>query len=138
MYTLKTRETDVSVAAFISALDSPKKRVEAEMLLEIFNEATQMEAKMWGPSIIGYGRYHYRYASGHEGDAMLVGFSPRKAKMSLYLSMEPEMRAVYLERLGKHSAGKGCIYVNRLSDINRAVLIEMIQESIVFLTKKYG
>src|SRR4051794_15860179 len=86
MYELKTKETDSSVMEFIENVESPKKREEAYKLLDIFTETTGYEAKMWGPSIIGFGAYHYKYESGHQGDAPLVGFSPRKAKTSLYFA----------------------------------------------------
>ena len=88
MYEVKTKETDANVIEFIEAVESPKKREDAYRLLDIFTETTGFEAKMWGPSIIGFGSYHYVYQSGHEGDAPLVGFSPRKAKISLYFAPE--------------------------------------------------
>ena len=86
MYEVKTKETDASVIEFIEAVESPKKREDAYRFLDIFTETTGFDAKMWGPSIIGFGSYHYVYKSGHEGDAPLVGFSPRKAKISLYFA----------------------------------------------------
>ena len=92
MYEQKTKETDNSVVEFIEQVDSPKKREDAYRLLDIFEETSGFPAKMWGPSIIGYGSYHYRYASGHEGDAPLVGFSPRKAKISLYFAPGDDKR----------------------------------------------
>lgn len=137
MYEIKTRETDQDVRQFIETIDNEKKRSDAIKLLEIFTETTGLHAKMWGSSLIGFGSYHYRYASGHEGDAMITGFSPRKANFSLYLSTSQEDRTSYLTRLGKHRAGKGCVYINRLADINEDVLREMIQCNLDYIRAMY-
>ncbi|MGX6443547.1 DUF1801 domain-containing protein [Neobacillus sp. K501] len=127
MYEPKMKETDNSVVEFIESVENEKKKADAYQLLEIFEEVTGYDAKMWGPSIIGFGSYHYKYASGHEGDAPLVGFSPRKAKISLYLTYESEEREKLLERFGKHTKGKACIYVNKLTDIDTSVLKDLIK-----------
>lgn len=137
MYELKTKETDNSVIEFIELVDNPKKREDAYRLLDIFTETTGFEAKMWGPSIIGFGAYHYKYATGHEGDAPLVGFSPRKAKISLYFAPGEKKREELLKVFGKHTTGKGCVYINKVADINEDILKEMINESITFLTEMY-
>lgn len=137
MYELKTKETDNSVIEFIEAVDNPKKREDAYKLLDIFVEVSGFEPKMWGPSIIGFGSYHYKYASGHEGDAALVGFSPRKAKISLYLMQDTEKRAEILKRFGKHTVGKGCIYINKLADVDVNVLGELIEASIQYLREQF-
>ncbi|MFA9555696.1 DUF1801 domain-containing protein [Evansella sp. AB-rgal1] len=137
MYVLKTKETDNSVIEFIESVDSAKKREDAYKLLDIFTETSGYEAKMWGPSIIGFGTYHYKYASGHEGDAPLVGFSPRKAKISLYFATGDTKREELLKRFGKHTSGKACVYINKVTDINEAVLRELIQQSIEFLQEMY-
>ncbi|WP_153465578.1 DUF1801 domain-containing protein [Sediminibacillus terrae] len=137
MYELKTKENEHSVIAFIEAVDHPKKREDAYQLLDIFTETTGYQAKMWGASIIGFGSYHYKYASGHEGDAPLVGFSPRKARISLYMATGDPNREKLLPELGKHMAGKGCIYINKLADINPAVLKKMIIQSVTFLQEAY-
>ncbi|AWP25797.1 hypothetical protein PVOR_29709 [Paenibacillus vortex V453] len=137
MYEQKTKETDNSVVEFIEQVDSPKKREDAYRLLDIFEETSGFPAKMWGPSIIGYGSYHYRYASGHEGDAPLVGFSPRKAKISLYFAPGDDKREELLKNFGKHTAGKGCVYINKIADIDVEVLKQLIRESIVFLNETY-
>ncbi|CAN7237210.1 DUF1801 domain-containing protein [Brevundimonas sp. LjRoot202] len=121
----KTRPTAVSVADFIAAVEDPKRRADAEAACTLLAGATGEPPVMWGPSIVGFGAYHYRYASGHEGDAPLVGFSPRKANLVFYLSGCDEGRGDLLARLGKHKAGKGCVYVNRLSDVDPAVLKDM-------------
>jgi hypothetical protein len=127
MYEPKLKETDNSVIEFIEGVENEKKKADAYQLLRIFEEVTGFEAKMWGPSIIGFGSYHYKYASGHEGDAPLVGFSPRKAKISLYLSYESEERERLLESFGKHTKSKACIYVNKLADIDTNVLKDLIK-----------
>ncbi|WP_273834390.1 DUF1801 domain-containing protein [Guptibacillus sedimenti] len=137
MYELKTKETDNSVIEFIESVDHPKKREDGYRLLDLFTETTGYEAKMWGPSIIGFGSYHYKYATGHEGDAPLVGFSPRKGKISLYLAQGEPERENALERLGKHKTGKACVYVNKLDDIDLDVLKEMIRQSVDYLKELY-
>ncbi|SFA85490.1 MULTISPECIES: DUF1801 domain-containing protein [unclassified Bacillus (in: firmicutes)] len=137
MYELKTKETDSSVIEFIESVDNPKKREDAYKLLDIFTEVTGFEAKMWGPSIIGFGSYHYKYASGHEGDAPLVGFSPRKAKISLYFAPGEPKREELLQQFGKYTTGKACVYINKIADIDVEVLKELILQSIKFLKETY-
>ncbi|MBP2239519.1 hypothetical protein J2Z40_000072 [Cytobacillus eiseniae] len=137
MYELKTKETDNSVIEFIEAVDNLKKREDAYKLLDIFTETTGYEAKMWGPSIIGFGSYHYKYESGHEGDAPLVGYSPRKAKISLYFAPGETKREQLLQSFGKHTTGKACVYINKLADVDINVLKELIIESIKFLRESY-
>ncbi|MCI3028282.1 DUF1801 domain-containing protein [Desemzia sp. C1] len=127
----KMKENDNSVIDFIESVESEKKKADAYQLLDIFEEVTGYKAKMWGPSIIGFGSYHYyKYASGHEGDAPLAGFSPRKAKISLYLAYESEEIEKMLENFGKHTTGKACIYVNKLADIDTQVLKKLIEQSV--------
>ncbi|MCR2821047.1 DUF1801 domain-containing protein [Lederbergia panacisoli] len=137
MYELKTKENESSVIEFIEHVDNPKKREDAYELLDIFTETTGYKAKMWGPSIIGFGSYHYKYESGHEGDAPLVGFSPRKAKISLYFATGDSERDALLKDFGKHTAGKACVYINKIADINIDVLIKLIKQSVIFLREKY-
>jgi hypothetical protein len=137
MYELKTKENDNSVLEFIESVDSPKKKEDAYRLLDIFTETTGYPAKMWGPSIIGFGSYHYQYASGHEGDAPLVGFSPRKAKISLYFATGDTKREGLLKRFGKHTTGKACVYINKVDDIDEDVLKDLIKQSITFLQETY-
>ena len=136
-YEAKTKVTEISVADFIAAVENPKRRADAETLCALFEEVSGEPPKMWGPSIIGFGRYHYRYDSGHEGDASLVGFSPRKANLVLYMAAEEPTRADMLARLGKHRSGKGCIYLNRLSDVDESVLREMARVSVDTLKARY-
>ena len=125
----KTRPTQVSVEDFIAGVEPASKRADAPVLDALFRKVTGEAPRMWGPSIIGYGQYHYRYESGHEGDMCRAGFSPRKAKHSLYIlgcgGEDEEMEAL-LARLGKHSRGAGCLYVNKLADIDLGVLEQMI------------
>ncbi|CEG23463.1 hypothetical protein BN1080_02441 [Planococcus massiliensis] len=137
MYEPKTKETDDSVIEFIEAVENPKKRQDAYRLLEIFEETSGYPAKMWGPSIVGFGSYHYVYATGHEGDAPLVGFSPRKAKTALYFATGDDERSKLLEKFGKHTSGKSCVYINKTEDIDVSVLKELIVQSIAFLQKLY-
>lgn len=137
MYELKTKETDHSVIEFIERVENPKKKADAYRLLDLFTEITGFEAKMWGPSIIGFGSYHYKYESGHEGDAPLVGFSPRKAKISLYFTTGDTEREELLQRFGKHTAGAACVYINKVADIDEEVLKELILSSIKFLLETY-
>ncbi|WP_407271299.1 DUF1801 domain-containing protein [Radiobacillus sp. PE A8.2] len=137
MYEQKTKENDASVIEFIETVDSPKKREDAYKLLDIFTETTGYPAKMWGTSMIGFGSYHYKYDSGHEGDAMLVGFSPRKAKISLYFATGDDKRGELLEKFGKHTTGKACVYINKVADIDVEVLKALINQSVAFLQKTY-
>ena len=136
-YELKTKETESSVIEFIESVESPKKREDAYRLLEIFTETTGYEAKMWGPSIIGFGSYHYKYPTGHEGDFMLVGFSPRKAKISLYFATGDSKREELLRKFGKHTTGKACVYINKVADIDVEVLKDLIRQSVTFLQAAY-
>ncbi|WP_337101475.1 DUF1801 domain-containing protein [Paenibacillus sp. YIM B09110] len=137
MYEPKTKETDHSVIEFIEQIENMKKREDAYRLLDIFTETTGFEAKMWGPSIIGFGSYHYKYATGHEGDAPLAGFSPRKAKISLYFEPGDTGREELLARLGKHTSAKSCVYVNKLADIDVEVLKLLIKQSMTITQEMY-
>ena len=139
MAELKTKQTNADVHEFINSFaDTEQKRADRFELLKLMQDFTGYEPKMWGSSIIGFGRYHYKSdKSRQEGDWMLVGFSPRKAAISLYvLNMGQE--SAFLNDLGKFKAGVGCIYIKKLSDINQDVLKNLIQETIHFLQSKYG
>ena len=125
----KTKPTEVPAEAFIEAVEHPGKRADAKVLDALFRKVTGEAPRMWGPTIVGYGSYRYKYDSGHEGEICRAGFSPRKAKHSLYLlgcGGEDEKMEALLARLGKHSRGVGCLYVNKLADIDLGVLEEMI------------
>lgn len=134
----KTTETNESIVDFINAfVEDETKKKDAFELVKIMQEVSHFEPKMWGSSIIGFGSYHYKYASGHEGDAPLVAFSPRKAAISLYVYTAPEDRDELLAKLGKHKSSKGCIYVKKLSDIDVDVLKNIIALSLENLKKLY-
>lgn len=137
MYKPKTTETDATVSGYIESIDHPKKRQDAYKLVELFEQTSGYPPKMWGPSIIGFGSYHYVYKTGHEGDAPLVGFSPRKAKISLYFATGDEQRGLLLEKLGKHTSGKSCVYIHQTDDVDLEVLQQLIRQSIDFLQKLY-
>jgi len=136
-YEQKTKEHDGSVVEFIETVDHTKKKEDAYKLLDLFTETSGYEAKMWGPSMIGFGSYHYKYPTGHEGDAFLVGFSPRKAKISLYFATGDSKRDELLKDFGKHTTGKACVYINKLDDVDIDVLKELITQSIHFLQDMY-
>jgi len=133
----KTRPAAVSVEDFIASIDDPRRREDAAAVVALLTRATDHPPTMWGASIIGFGSYHYRYDSGHEGDAPLVGFAPRKANLVFYMAADDEARADFLSRLGKHKSGKGCIYVNRLADVDPDVLSEMALASMQTLQARY-
>lgn len=122
----KTFETAKCVATFIKALKDETKRSDSLRIIELMSDQTGFEPKMWGPSIIGFGSYHYKYESGREGDMPLVGFSPRAAAIVLYLSGNLEKREEMLQSLGKHKTGKGCVYIKKIEDIDISVLKKMI------------
>lgn len=124
----KTRPTTVSPAAFVAAVDHPVRRADAERLLAMMERVTGEPATMWGPSIIGFGAYHYRYASGHEGDMCRVGFSPRSANLVLYVGGFPGYDAL-LDRLGKHKRSTACLYLSKLADVDEAVLEQIVRRS---------
>ena len=137
MYEPKTKENESNVIEFIEKVENPKKRQDSYKLLDIFTETTGFQAKMWGPSIIGFGSYHYRYASGHEGDAPLVGFSPRKVKISLYFQIDDTKKEELLKDFGKYTAAKACVYITKVEDISVDVLKELINQSVIFLKETY-
>lgn len=135
----KTKETNENVRAFINAFaDTEQKKEDSFALIKLMQNITGFEPKMWGPSIIGFGTYHYKYDSGHEGDAPLIGFSPRKTAFSLYVYSGLEEHEYLLQNLGKFKMGKACMYVKKLSDINLPELEIIIKETINFLTLKYA
>jgi len=125
----KTTETDISVTDFVNALKDETKRKDSFRLIELIKDITKLEPKMWGKSIIGFGSYHYKYESGHEGDSPFVGFSPRAAALTLYIPAF-EIREPFLEKLGKHKTSKGCVYIAKLEDIDLTVLEQMIRKHI--------
>ena len=122
----RTRPTDADVDAFLAAVEKPARRADGRTLRAMMERVTGAPATMWGPTIVGFGAYHYRYASGHEGDACRVGFSPRAANLVLYVGGFPQYEAL-LARLGKHRRSKACLYWNRLADVDLAVLAEIVR-----------
>lgn len=135
----KTVETDQNVYDFIhSFAETEQKQKDSLSLIKLMENVSGFEAKMWGPSIVGFGNYHYKYDSGHEGIAPLIGFSPRKAAISLYVFTGLEEHKDLLNGLGKFKMGKACIYVNKLTDIDLLKLEFLMRESIQYLQKKYG
>jgi len=133
----KTTETDVNVTEFSNNVENEVKRKDSFRLIKIFKSITGYEPKMWGPSMIGFGRYHYKYASGHEGNAPLAAFSPRKDSLVLYMAIEFEKREDLLSQLGKHKSSKSCVYAKKLDDIDIAVLEKIIKNSMSYITKLY-
>lgn len=134
----KTTHTGVNVADFVNSyVDNEQKKTDSFRLIELMQKWTDSEPKMWGPSIIGFGNYHYKYASGHEGDAPVIGFSPRKAAFSLYVYSDTEKSKVLLPNLGKFKMSKACIYVKKLSDIDVAILQELCMESIKYISEHH-
>ena len=132
----KTTETEVSVSDFIASfVDSDQKKTDSFKLMELMQEWSGYDAKLWGPTIIGFGTHHYKYASGHEGYMPLIAFSPRKAAFSLYVYSDNEGSKSLLGELGKFKMGKACIYVNKLSDINLSTLEKLCKGTIAYLQK---
>lgn len=134
----QTRETGASVAAFIKGINNETRRADAAALVKLMSRITGVKPKMWGPSIVGFGKYHYQYDSGREGEMLRVGFSPRKSNLALYLIAKPDDYADRLSHLGKHKTGGSCLYVNKLSDVDLKVLEEMIRRSWQAAREKYG
>jgi hypothetical protein len=135
--TNKTTETNNSVDDFLNAVADETKRKDSFELVKLMKQHTGFEAKMWGPAIVGFGSYHYKYASGREGDAPLVGFSPRAKEISLYFAQEFTEKEKLLQHFGKHRTGAGCVYIKKLQDINIEVLAKLIRASVSYLQEKY-
>jgi hypothetical protein len=133
----KTKPTVQKVSEFIAGIEDKQKRADCRELMKLMSGITGNRAKMWGASIVGYGKYHYKYESGREGDFFLTGFSPRKQALSLYIvsgfSLNPEL----MEKLGKYKTGKSCLYVKKLDDLDREVLAQLVEESVAYIRKKY-
>jgi len=136
-YQAKTTETADSVAAFIKKIPDAQRQQDALALVDIMEKQSGFPAKMWGPAIIGFGSYHYVYESGHEGDAPLVGFSPRKNEFALYLSSSFDKREELLQQFGKHKTAKACVYIKKIEDIKVDVLKKMISASVKHIKAKY-
>jgi Domain of unknown function (DU1801) len=135
----KTTATEINVMDFIvSYVDSEQKRTDSLHLLELLRAWSGFEPQMWGPTIIGFGSYHYKYASGHEGDAAIIGFSPRKAEFSLYVLAEGDDNQYLLDKLGKFKMGKACIYFKKLADLDLEILQLLCKSTIRYVHAQYG
>jgi hypothetical protein len=130
MAKLKTHRTNASVSAFLKGVADESRRKDCQTLVRIMKHAVGAEPKMWGPSIVGFGHYHYKYASGRENDWFLVGFSPRKQDLTVYIMTGFDRHDAILSRLGKYKTSKSCLYIKRLADVDVAVLQELITASV--------
>jgi hypothetical protein len=137
MSELKTKPNDADVLAFLDQIEDEAKKADSLAILKMMQEATDEPAKMWGNSIIGFGQYHYKYASGREGDWFLTGFSPRKQQFSLYIMAGFDQYDDLLSQLGKYKTGKSCLYIKRLSDVNQSVLNKLIEASVDYMNRNY-
>lgn len=135
MAELKTKPNTASVEEFLNDVADEQRREDCFRLLKIMKTATKAEAEMWGPSIVGFGRYHYKYASGREGDWFVTGFSPRKQDLTLYIMPGLERYPTLMKKLGKHKTGKSCLYIKKLEDVDLATLKQLIKQSIVDLRR---
>jgi len=136
MAELKTKATEVSVDDFLDAVADPQRREDGKAVRAMMERVSGEPAVMWGPTIVGFGRYHYKYASGHEGDMARLGFSPRARELVLYLLGDFEHQAL-LDRLGKHKTGKCCLYIKRLADVDMDVLEQLTAESLAYVNRTY-
>ncbi len=135
MAELKTQKNKASVSTFLNAIEDDGQRKDAKTVAKIMKELTGTRPAMWGPNIVGFGSYHYKYASGREGDWFLTGFSPRKGNLTLYIMDGFKARAGLLKKLGKHKTGKSCLYIKRLEDVDVGVLRQLITTSIKHCSK---
>ncbi|MEX1179455.1 MAG: DUF1801 domain-containing protein [Cucumibacter sp.] len=126
----KTKFTKASVADFLAAVEPTEKRADAKTLDRLFRKVTGLKPRMWGPTIVGFGSYHYKYATGHEGDSPAAGFSPRKPNLTLYLVPDFDGGKTLMGKLGKHSISKSCLYIKRLSEVDMGVLEELVTRSV--------
>ena len=133
----KTKPTKLSVTAFMNGIEDPAMRRDARKVSAMMRKATGSRARMWGSNIVGFGEYHYKYDSGREGDFMIVGFSPRKQALALYVIPGFKPFSPLMKKLGKHKTGKSCLYIKRLSDVDEDVLAKLIGESVQLMRKTY-
>lgn len=137
MSDLKTKKTRASVRKFLESVENQTRREDAFEVLELMERVTGEAPAMWGKSIVGFGSYHYKYASGQEGDFMLVGFSPRKQNLVLYIMPGFSAYDELMKKLGKHKTGKSCLYINKLEDVHLPTLRKLVRESVKSMKKKY-
>ncbi|MFL5331243.1 MAG: DUF1801 domain-containing protein [Gemmataceae bacterium] len=133
----KTKPTKISPKAFLAKVEDKQQRADALAVMQLMKKITGEKPTMWGPSIIGFGKYHYKYASGHEGDCCITGLSPRKAALTLYVMGAIQGNPDLLKKLGKHKASKGCLYIKKLEDVDQAVLTKLIKASVEWVKKQY-
>ena len=126
---IKTKVNDASVEGFLNSVEDDQKRKDSFEIIKMMKQATKEEPKMWGPAIIGFGSYHYKYESGREGDMPIIGFSPRKQSLTLYVGLGDDSENPLLKKLGKYTTSKACLYIKKLADVDRTVLQELINES---------
>jgi hypothetical protein len=138
MAALKTTPNDRSVEAFLDSMDDEKKRQDSYRILELMKQVTGVEAQMWGDSIIGFGSYHYKYSSGHEGDWFLTGFSPRKQAITLYIMAGFDQYEALMSQIGRYKTGKACLYVKKLEDIDTQTLGELVKRSVEHVANTYS
>jgi len=138
MAELKTKQTEQSVEKFLNSIADKKKREDCFTVLEMMKQITKMDPKMWGPSIVGFGTYHYKYESGHEGDMCMIGFSPRKQNLTLYILPGFGKYKELMKKLGKYKTGKSCLYINKLEDVDIATLKKLIKEGFTYMAEKYA
>src|SRR5580765_6380035 len=134
---IKTKQTTESVTKFLNSVEDEGKRKDCFNIVEIMREATGFEPKMWGSSIVGFGSYHYKYESGHEGDAPLTGLASRSNAIVLYLSSNFDQREELLAKFGKHTTGSGCVYIKKLEDVDKDVLLKMVENTIAERKKQH-
>lgn len=134
----KTKATEASVAAHLAAVDNAAVRADCQTLAGLMAEWTKEPPRMWGPSIVGFGAYHYQYDSGREGDACATGFAARKNEIAIYLVAEAADQAALLAQLGRHKMGKACLYIRRLAEVDVGVLQKLVQSSVAELRRRHG
>ena len=137
MAELKTNETKLSVTKFIGKVEDDQKRQDSQAILKLMKQVTKEEPKMWGGSMVGFGRFHYKSDSGREGDWFLTGFSPRKQNLTIYIMPGFDKYDSLMKKLGKHKTGKSCLYISKLEDVDTKVLKELIKQSFQYMKKKY-
>jgi hypothetical protein len=134
----KTKRTDVSVDEFLAAVENDRRRNDAVTVCELMKEVTGEEPVMWGPTMVGFGTYHYKYASGREGDWFLAGFAPRKANLVVYIMSGFKGHAALMDELGKHKTGSSCLFINKLDDIDMDILRELVRRSVEHVSNLYS
>jgi len=137
MAELKTKLNKASVEKFLNSVKDNQKREDSFKILEIMKKITKEEPKMWGPSIVGFGSYHYKYASGHEGDMCIAGFSPRKESLTIYILPGFDKYDSLMKKLGKYKTGKSCLYIKKLEDVDTKILEKFILSSFNYMKEKY-